>query len=142
MRSRSLMIAACLALGTFAGSALADGTEMPGQSAPPAAPMPSLHAMMTGFSPASGQLQLALENNDAPGAEAAGGKILAVIPYLKKATPYRNANQREKFLELAENLDQALLATTAQARKGEFAAARTAFTKVEAACTACHLRFR
>lgn len=144
MKHRFAITALCLTLGplTMFGKALAHGTEEHGNMKHPDAQMKKLHAMMPMFSIASAQLETALEKGDSASAETESSKIRAAIPDLKKSEPHRNIKQRKKFVELATRLDKAVTATNDLAKKGDFAAAKAAFKKVEDACAACHEKFR
>jgi cytochrome c556 len=144
MSNRYAVTFLLLAFGvlTSHGIAFAHGPEGHGKMNPADAQMKKLHAMMPMFSLASAQLETALEKGDTASVETESGKILAAIPDLKKSKPHRNVKQRGKFLEMATNLDQKVASTAELAKKGDFAAAKTAFKGVEAACAACHAKFR
>jgi cytochrome c556 len=104
--------------------------------------MKKLHAMMPMFSLASAELESAIEKGDAAEAKVQADRILASVPDLKKSKPHKNVNQREKFVELATNLDKAVTSVADLAKRGDFAGAKAVFKKVETACVACHAKFR
>jgi len=122
------------------GEAFAHGTEGHGKTAE--AQMQKLHAIMPMFSVASAGLETALGKGDAAAVELESGRMLAAVPDLKKSKPHRNVSQRNNFLAFATNLEVALTSTVNLAKKGDFAGAKTSFTKVEKVCAACHAKFR
>jgi cytochrome c556 len=87
-------------------------------------------------------VKLALEKGDATAVAAEAGKILVALPDLKKSQRHKNVDQREKFVELATNLEKTVSTTVSLAKNGDLAGARTAFKKAEDTCVACHALFR
>ncbi|GFO58384.1 hypothetical protein GMST_07090 [Geomonas silvestris] len=104
--------------------------------------MRKLHAMMPMFSMASAELETALEKGDAAAADKESGKILAAIPDLKVSRPHRNVKQKKGFVKLAKQLEDRATEVRGLSQKGDFAAARPAFRKLEATCGECHDRYR
>ena len=143
MKKRRAVTVMCLMLGPLIthGQAFAHGTEEHGAMHSDAR-MKKMHAMMPMFSAAAARMEAALERNDAPAVQAEAGKILAVLPDLKKSKPHKNPKQREKFLELATNLEKAVLSTVDQEKRGDVTGARASFKKLQQACAACHAKFR
>ena len=124
------------------GVAFAHGTEKHGKTSADDSQMKKLHAMMPMFSEASAKLETALEHGDRPALEAEAARITAAVPDLKKSKPHKNAKQRKRFIAYATSLDKAVSSTVELARKGDFAAAKAAFKRVEEACAGCHAVFR
>jgi len=144
MRIKCAIPVILLALGllTIYGQAFAHGTEKHGKSKPADAQMKKLHDMMPMFSVASAKLGTAIEKGDAAAVEVEAGKILSVLPDLKKSKPHKNVKQRSKFVELAKKQEEALTSTVDRAKKGDFPGARAAYKKVEQVCAECHAKFR
>ena len=130
-----------LVMSALYGVAFAQGSEH-GEMAMNDMQMHKLHAMMPTFAVTSAKLKLALEKGDVTTVTAEAGKILAALPDLKKSQPHKNIDQREKFVELATNLEKTVTTTVSLAKKGDLAGARAAFKKVEDTCAACHAIFR
>ena len=144
LRSKNIIPVLCLLLGVFSFRGLASGHGPQQHDRPSAAAvqMQKLHAMMPMFSVAAAGLEAALEKGDTAAAEAEAAKISAAIPELKKSKPHKNVKQLKKFGELAGVLEASVKATVHFAKKGNLAAAREAFKKMEETCAACHARFR
>lgn len=144
MKNRFTIVITFLVLGMMALSAVASthGTEMHGEMAMTDMQMHKLHAMMPIFAMAAAKLKLALEKGDVTAVAAEAGKIVAALPDLKKSQPHKNVDQREKFVEFAENLEKTVTTTVSLAKKGDFAGARAAFKIAENTCAACHAIFR
>ena len=144
MKNGFALVIMCLGLvmPTLYGVAFAQEAEMHGEMAKTDMQMHKLHAMMLIFAVASVKLKLALEKGDVMAVAAEAGKILVALPDLKKSQPHKNADQREKFVELATNLEKTVTTTVSLAQKGDFSGARTAFKKAEDTCAACHAIFR
>lgn len=142
MRKRHLIAACCLALATLAGSGTAGAHDTGMHEGHADARMQKLHAMMPMFSQALAELEQALEKRDAAGAERESTRMLAAIPDLKKSHPHKNVRQLKSYRAEAAGLEQSLTSVRELAQKGDFAAATTAFKKVEVQCAACHARFR
>ena len=142
MRTKCVIPVILLALGLLMihGQAFAQGTEKHGK--PAGAQMKKLHDMMPMFSVASAKLGTAIEKGDAAAVEVEAGKILSVLPDLKKSKPHKNVKQRSKFVELAKKQEEALTSTVDRAKKGDFPGARAAYKKVEQVCAECHAKFR
>ena len=121
---------------------MAHGTEKHGKTAPSAAQMKKLHGMMPMFSVASAKLEAALDKGDVATVEVEAGKIMAVLPDLKKSKPHKNIKQRKKFVALATDLEKTISTTVDLAKKGDLAGAKSAFKMVEEVCAACHASFR
>jgi soluble cytochrome b562 len=141
MRNSCIGITLTLALG-LSTVAIAHGTEKHGKAATSAAQMKKQHAMMPMFSVASAKLEAALDKGDVAAVEAEAGKIMVVLPDLKKSKPHKNVKERKKFVELATDFEKTVASTLDLAKKGDFAGAKTAFKKGEEICAACHARFR
>lgn len=144
MRNRCAITVICLVAGllTMYGPVFAHGTEKHGKTAAADAQMKNLHAMMPMFSVASANLETALEKGEVAVVEAEAEKMIAAIPDLKKSKPHKNVKQRNKFVEIAANLEKTVTFTVELAKKGDFAGAKAAFKKIEEACAACHAKFR
>ena len=144
MRNRCISITLSMVMGllTIQGVALAHGTEKHGKTAPSAAQMKKLHGMMPMFSVASAKLETALDKGDVATVEVEAGKIMAVLPDLKKSKPHKNVKQRRNFVELATNFEKTVSSTLDLAKSGDLAGAKTAFKKAEEICVACHAKFR
>ena len=144
MKNRCISITLSMVMGllTIQGVAFAQGTDKHGKTAPTAAQMKKMHAMMPMFSVAAAKLEAALDKGDAAAVETEAGKIMAVLPDLKKSKPHKNVKQRGKFVELATNFGKTITSTLDLAKKGDFAGAKTAFKKAEEICVACHAKFR
>jgi cytochrome c556 len=144
MKNCCIGITLGLVLGLLAlsGVASAQGTEKHGKTAPADSQMMKLHAIMPMFLVASAKLEAALDKGDVAAVEVEAGKIMAVLPDLKKSKPHKNVKQRKKFVELATNLEEAVTSTVDLAKKGDYAGAKTAFKKAEEICAACHAKFR
>jgi len=127
--------AVLLLQGAIAASAHDMGGHMDAQ-------MKKLHAMMPVFSVASAELESAINKGDADTAKIQADRILAVIPDLKKSKPHKHVKERKKFVELATKLEENVMVTADQVKKGNFAEAKAAFKKVEEICAACHAKFR
>jgi soluble cytochrome b562 len=109
---------------------------------PADAPMKKLHTMMPVFSLASAAMETALEKGELSVLESEAKKITSAIPDLKKTQPHKNIKQRGKYVEHASYLEECVVTTVAQAKKGSLTEAKAAFEKVEEACAACHAKFR
>lgn len=144
MRIRGTITITCFVLGSLAifAVAFAHGTEKHGKTTAAGVQMQKLHAMMPLLSVASANLESALDKGDIAAVETEANKILAAVPDLKKSKPHKNVKQRKTFVEVAVNLDRAVVTTAELAKKGDFAGAKAAFKKVEEACAACHAKFR
>lgn len=144
MKSRRTCIILSLVVGslTLCGIASAHGTEKHGKKADADAQMKKFHAMMPMFSATTANMEAALEKGDVVALEVEAGKITAALPDLRKSKPHKNINQRKKFAGMANSLGTAVAATVDLAKKGDFAGAKGAFKRVEAACAACHATFR
>ena len=144
MRNSCIGITLSLTLGLLIlqGVAFAQGKETHGKTAISAAQMKKMHAIMPMFSVASAKLEAALDKGDAAAVEEEAGKIMAVLPDLKKSKPHKNAKQRKKFVELATHFEKTVASTLDLAKKGDFTGAKTAFKKAEEICAACHAKFR
>ena len=141
MKSLLKTTVACAAFMTaVVPAAHAHGTDPHGGHVD--AHMKKLHAIMPMFSLAGAELESAIRKGDAVAVKDQADRILASVPDLKKSKPHRNVNQREKFVELATNLDKAVTSVVDLAKKEDFAGAKAAFKKVETACVACHAKFR
>lgn len=104
--------------------------------------MKKLHAMMPMFSIASSELVSALEKGDATAAKTQADRILVAVPDLKKSKPHKNFKQLKEYVDLATKLEKTVTSTVNLAKKGDLAAAKGAFKKVEEVCAACHAKFR
>lgn len=144
MRIRGTITIICLVSGSLAiyAVAFARGTEKHGKTAAVDVQMKKLHAMMPLLSVVSAKLESALEKGDIAAVETEGNKIRAAVPDLKKAKPHKNIKQRKSFVELATNLDKAVISTVELAKKGDIAGAKAAFKQVEETCAECHTKFR
>ena len=142
MKNGFVLVIICLVLVMSAFYAFAQDMKMHGETAMTDMQMHKLHAMMPTFAVASAKLKLALEKGDIMAVAAEAGKILAALPELKKSQPHKNVDQREKFVEFAENLEKTVTTTVSLAKKGDLAGARAAFKKAEETCAACHAIFR
>ena len=144
MSNRLVSITVSLVVGllTIQGIAFAQGTDKHAKTAPSAAQMKKLHAMMPMFSVAAAKLEAALDKGDIAAAEVEAGKIMAALPDLKKSKPHKNVKQRKIFVKLATDLEEAVISTVALAKKDDIAGAKTAFKKVEEVCAACHAKFQ
>ncbi|MBK5275852.1 MAG: cytochrome c [Desulfuromonadales bacterium] len=144
MRKSCVKIILSLMMGslTISGIAFAHGKEKHGKKVPVDARMKKLHAMMPMFSIASAELESALEKGDAAAAKVQADKILAEVLDLKRSKPHKNIKQRKRFVGLATELEQTVIATVDLAKTGNFSEAKTAFKKVEETCAACHAKFR
>ena len=144
MKNRRISIIVSLVVGSLivCGIAFAHGTEKHGKKTDADVQMKKFHAMMPMFSVTTATMEAALEKGDAAALEAEAGKIVAAIPDLKKSKPHKNIKQRKKFVELATSLGIAVNSTVDLAKKSDFAGAKGAFKRVEAACAACHATFR
>ena len=144
MKSRSLVITLSLMMGllTIQGVAVAQGTDKHGKTTPADSQMKKLHAIMPMFSVASAKLEAALDKGDVAAVEAEAGKIMAVLPDLKKSKPHKNVKQRKIFVKLATDMEEAVTSTVDLVKKGDIAGAKATFKKVEEKCAACHAKFR
>ncbi|GFE58909.1 hypothetical protein AOG1_27890 [Geobacter sp. AOG1] len=144
MINRYTIAITCLVveMSALSGLAFAHGTGKHGKTAATDTQMQKMHAMMPMFSVTSARLEAALENGDVAVVETEAGKIKAAIPDLKKSKPHKNVKQRKKFVKLAATLEETVTATVDLAKKGDIAAAKTAFKKAEEICAACHAKFR
>ncbi len=145
MSNRYIRAALGLLIGslTIYGVASAHGMEKHGNTmASDYARMQKLHAMMPMFSQASAQLAAALKKGDVRSAEWEAERIIAAIPDLKRSKPHKHATELTKYIQRATNLEIAVRSTREMAQKGNFGEATKAYRKIEAACTACHTRFR
>lgn len=140
-RAGRFLAGAAWGVVALGGVAAAHGTGAHGDMAHDPQ-MRKLHAMMPMFSMASAELETALEKGDAAAADRESGKILAAIPDLKKSRPHRNVKQKKGFVTLAQQLEARASEVRGLARKGDFAAARETFRKLEATCGECHERYR
>jgi len=140
-----LLIAAVLLAGILINKPIessAHGTEKHDKMVPADDQMKKLHAMMPMFSVASAGLESALEMGEASTVDKEAGKILTMIPDLKKSKSHKNIKQRKKYVEMASNLETTLISTLDLAKKGDFVGAKATFKKVEEICAACHAKFR
>lgn len=104
--------------------------------------MEKLHKMMPLYAQAQAKINEALEKRDAATVEAESGKILATTPDLKNIKPHKNLKQMKTLREIASAFEGDVKATAAGAKKGDFAAAKAAFTQAQKRCDACHAKFR
>lgn len=140
-RAGRFLAGAAVGVVALGGVAAAHGTGAHGDMAHDPQ-MQKLHAMMPMFSMASAELETALAKGDAAAADKESGRILAAIPDLKKSRPHRNVKQKKGLVKLAQQLEDQTTEVRGLARKGDFAAAREAFRKLEATCGECHDRYR
>jgi len=144
MRTVKRFVLSCSVAGLLIANvaASAHGAEAHGKHTAASDQMKKLHAIMPMFSLASAELEAALEKGDKAAAKAQVDKILAAIPDLKKSKPHKNSKQLKKFRENAANLESAVIETEKLVQKGNFVGAGAQFKAVEAACAACHAKFR
>lgn len=144
MKVRTIYFNLWLVIGVVLqqGAAFAHGTEMHGKMKPADARMKKLHAMMPMFSLTAASLEAALEKGDKVAVEAEAAKIVTALPDLKKSQPHKNVNRKKKFIDMATGLETAVTTTANLAKNGDFVSARDSFKRVEAACAACHAKFR
>lgn len=138
----SVTLSVALGLLTLNGVAYAHGTEKHDKKAPVDAQMKKLHAMMPMLAVASTELVSALDKADTTAAKMQADKIQALVPDLKKSRPHKNHNQQKMFVELATSFDETMKSTVDFIDKDDLPGAKTAFKKVEAICTACHVKSR
>jgi cytochrome c556 len=144
MKSRCIIILICLVVGssTLSGLAFAHGTEKHGKMVPTDTQMKRLHAMMTVFSVASAEMEMAIEKSDATGVKAQANRILSAVPDLKKSKPHKNIKQITVFKSIAGKMGVDITKIVTLAEKDNFAEAKVVFKNMEARCTECHTKFR
>lgn len=106
------------------------------------AQMQKLHDMMPMFSRALANLESAVEKRDAAAVEAEAGRMLAALPDLKKSRPHKNLTQLKTFRALAGELERDLKGVAGSVKSSDFEKAKTALSKAESTCAACHALFR
>jgi len=143
MRKNTAILLACLMLAlSGSGQASAHATEKHGKPKRANAQMKKLHDMMPMFSVATAKLEAALDKGDAAAVETEAGRILTALPDLKKSRPHKNLKQRAKFVALAQQQEEAVVAVRDLAKQGDFSGAKAAFKRVEETCAECHAKFR
>lgn len=139
MKISSIIALTCLIFEILAIIGFAHGIDRHGMDDPQ---MKRLHAMMPMFSEELAKLEGALKKGDAALVQLQCDKILRELLALKKSRPHKNAKERKKFVELATNLETSVIVTANLVQRGDLAAGRGAFKRIEATCIACHAKFR